>query len=218
MRYITIHDTGNTAKGAGAKNHASYIKGISAAAIPVSWHYSVDDKEIYQHLPEDETAYHAGDGTGSGNTASIGIEICINRDGDIMMATVNAAALAADIAARRYIPIENIVQHNYWSKKNCPQMLRSGIPFKWNEFIERVIVRMRDIEGVEDDTLTEYIIGGLILKGYIRTPEYWHEVLTKDEYGQGIRSGHVQVKKEYLQILLKRVVDSGGKFEGTFTS
>lgn len=62
--FVTVHNTGNSSKGAGAKNHASYIKSDGAAAIPVSWHYTVDDKEIYKHLPEEESAYHAGDGQG----------------------------------------------------------------------------------------------------------------------------------------------------------
>jgi hypothetical protein len=40
INYITIHNTGNTSKGAGAKNHASYVKGTAAENRPVSWHYS----------------------------------------------------------------------------------------------------------------------------------------------------------------------------------
>ncbi|MUU13049.1 MAG: hypothetical protein EP146_18145 [Oscillibacter sp.] len=39
--------------------------GSSAQAAPVSWHYTVDDHSIYQHLPDCERAYHAGD-SGSG--------------------------------------------------------------------------------------------------------------------------------------------------------
>ena len=49
----------------------------------MSWHYTVDDHAIVQHLPDYETAYHAGDGKdGPGNTTSIGIEICVNAGGD----------------------------------------------------------------------------------------------------------------------------------------
>ena len=74
MRYVTIHETGNANRGAGARNHAGYLKN-DAANIPVSWHYTVDDRETYQHLPETEDAFHAGDGAGAGNRQSIGIEI-----------------------------------------------------------------------------------------------------------------------------------------------
>ena len=65
MKYITIHNTGNTSKGAGAKNHAAYIKSDAATNDQKSWHYTVDDKEVYQHIPDNEVVYHCGDG-GSG--------------------------------------------------------------------------------------------------------------------------------------------------------
>ena len=79
--YITIHETGNFAKGADAAAHAAYLRGSSAQAAPVSWHYTVDDHGIYQHLPDGERAYHAGDGgSGPGNATSIGIEICVPQE------------------------------------------------------------------------------------------------------------------------------------------
>jgi N-acetylmuramoyl-L-alanine amidase len=125
MKFITIHNTGNTSVGAGARNHASYIKGNTAANLPVSWHYTVDDKEIIQHLPDNEIAWHCGDGgNGTGNTQSIGIEICMNSDGDLQKATDNAVWL--------------VVQHNRWSGKLCPQLLRNGKPYSWDVFINKV--------------------------------------------------------------------------------
>ena len=46
-KYITIHDTGNASKGAGAKNHAIYAgRGVNE----VGYHFVVDDKNIYQEL------------------------------------------------------------------------------------------------------------------------------------------------------------------------
>ena len=49
----------------------------------MSWHYTVDDHAIVQHLPDYETAYHAGDGKdGPGNATSIAVEICVNAGGD----------------------------------------------------------------------------------------------------------------------------------------
>lgn len=137
--FITIHNTGNTSKGANAKSHASYIKGESATNLPASWHYTVDDKEIYQHLPDTETAYHAGDGSGKGNRQSIGIEICMNSDGDLMKATKNAVELVASLMVKHSIPIENVVQHHNWSGKNCPQMLRDGKPYSWATFLNDVL-------------------------------------------------------------------------------
>ena len=138
MRFITVHNTGNANAGANAKAHAIYIKSDAAANEPVSWHYTVDDKEIYQHLPDNEDAFHAGDGAGNGNRQSIGIEICMNCDGDLRKATDNAAELTAMLCARYKIPAENIVQHNRWSGKNCPQTMRGGKPYGWSDFLAKV--------------------------------------------------------------------------------
>lgn len=60
--YITVHNTANTAVGANAKSHASYVKNPDT---PTSWHFTVDDTEIYQHLPLNENGWHAGDGNGT---------------------------------------------------------------------------------------------------------------------------------------------------------
>ena len=138
MRLITIHNTGNASKGAGAKSHAGYLKGDIAASLPVSWHYTVDCREIYQHLPDSEDAYHAGDGSGNGNRQSIGIEISMNSDGDLLAATDKAAELTAFLCRKHGISLENVVQHNRWNSKNCPQMLRSGRPYSWDAFIGKV--------------------------------------------------------------------------------
>nr|AXS01378.1 mannosyl-glycoprotein [uncultured bacterium] len=140
-QYVTIHNTGNASKGAGAKSHAAYVKGDAAANLPVSWHYTVDEKDIYQHLPDSEDAFHAGDGAGDGNRKSIGIEICMNSDGDLLKATDKAAELTAFLCGKYNIPVENVVQHQKWSGKNCPQLIRNGKPYNWNAFfVEGAVV------------------------------------------------------------------------------
>ncbi len=139
MEYITVHDTGNVNTGAGALNHAKYLKGDSAANAKVSYHYTVDDTRVVQHLPDNETAYHAGDGpNGPGNATSIGVEICINSDGNLTAATDRAARLVAVKCKEHNIPIENVVQHNHWNGKDCPKLIRSGKPYSWDTFILKV--------------------------------------------------------------------------------
>ena len=123
--YITIHETGNFAKGADAAAHAAYLRGSSAQAAPVSWHYTVDDHSIYQHLPDGERAYHAGDGgSGPGNATSIGIEICVDASGNFEQAKANAAALVRLLMAKHGIPLDRVVQHNHWNGRTAPR--RSG--------------------------------------------------------------------------------------------
>ena len=137
-KFITVHNTGNANSGSNARAHANYIKSDTAANLPVSWHYTVDDTGAYQHLPDSEDAFHAGDGSGNGNRHSIGIEICMNSDGDLLKATDNAARLTAILCEKYNIALTNIVQHNNWSGKNCPQLLRAGRPYSWAAFINKV--------------------------------------------------------------------------------
>lgn len=59
IKYIVIHETDNFENGVGAANHATFLKNNNKS--PTSWHYTVDDKEIYHHIPDDERANHAGD-------------------------------------------------------------------------------------------------------------------------------------------------------------
>lgn len=132
--HITIHETDNPGKGADAEAHAKLqYNGNSRTA---SWHFSVDDKEIYQSIPTNEEAFHAGDGrNGPGNKTSIAIEICVNSDGDFTKAKENAAWLVNYLMEKHDIPLSNVVQHNKWSGKNCPRNIRAQ---GWDKFISLV--------------------------------------------------------------------------------
>lgn len=133
--YITIHETGNTDAGADAEAHGKYLAGSAGEASLTSWHYTVDDHAIVQHLPDNETAYHAGDGAGGpGNATSIGIEICVNQDGDFEAARANAAALVRLLMAEHSIPLGNIKQHHDWNGKNCPAAIRAASG-AWEAFL-----------------------------------------------------------------------------------
>ena len=133
--YITIHDTGNTSRGANALNHAKYIDSGSS----VTWHYTVDDSHVVQHFQDSVQCWHAGDGKGKGNTESIGIEICINSDGNFSKAIDNAVDLVVHLMKKHSIPINKVVQHNYWSGKNCPNSLRNNkYGITWGQFLAKI--------------------------------------------------------------------------------
>ncbi|MGX4282011.1 N-acetylmuramoyl-L-alanine amidase [Bacillus sp. JK106] len=126
--YITVHNTANTAKGANAAMHARYEKNPET---PTSWHFTVDEKEIYQHLPLNENGWHAGDGNrGNGNRKSIGIEICENSDGDFEKAVANAQWLIKKLMKEQGISLANVVPHQHWSGKYCPRKLLD----RWDSF------------------------------------------------------------------------------------
>ena len=140
ITHITIHETGNTNKGANAKAHANYLNSTQAEQAPVSWHFTVDDKDIVQHLPENESGYHAGDGgQGHGNRHTIGIEICVNQDGNFNKAMKNAAELCAYLMSIYDININNVLQHYDWSGKNCPENMRANDNKLWKAFIAKII-------------------------------------------------------------------------------
>lgn len=134
-KYITIHDTGNASKGAGAKNHAIYAgRGVNE----VGYHFVVDDKNIYQLLPLTENAWHAGDGgNGTGNRQSIAIEICENPESNRTTAEKNAQQLTAYLMKKYGIPASNIKQHHDWNGKNCPHIIRAR-KNGWNDFIAAI--------------------------------------------------------------------------------
>ena len=62
VEFIVCHDTANN--NAGALGHAGYVTGTAAGST--SWHYSCGSDGIYHHIPDDEVAHHAGDGTAKG--------------------------------------------------------------------------------------------------------------------------------------------------------
>lgn len=134
-KYITIHETANTSKGADATTHGR----LQQNGFSASWHYTVDDKQAVQSFPHTAQCWHAGDGRGNGNLNSIGIEICVNSDGDFKKAVKNAAKLVKKIMSDEGISISNVVQHNHWSGKNCPTNLRNGSKgVNWDDFINMV--------------------------------------------------------------------------------
>ncbi|WP_017728475.1 peptidoglycan recognition protein family protein [Halalkalibacterium ligniniphilum] len=130
--HITIHETANRSRGADAATHARYVKGADAQNRSVSWHYTVDDKQIIQHLPNHEMGWHAGT---NGNRQSIGIELCVNSDGDFEKTKANAQWLIRKLMSNLNIPVERVVTHKHWTGKNCPATL---LP-QFNNFKQGVI-------------------------------------------------------------------------------
>ena len=131
--YITIHQTGNPRPTADAHAHARWM----AREAPYSWHATIDDREVWQSLVWDEQGWHAGDGAGGpGNTTSIGLEICMHEGIDAPAADLNAAWLAAQLRLDGH-GYDGVVQHNYWSGKDCPALIRAE-PGRWERFLEQV--------------------------------------------------------------------------------
>lgn len=128
---ITIHETANTSEGADAEAHSDYL---STTSDEVSWHYTVDDHQIYQHLPDNEEAWHSGDR--EGNHSSIGIELCVNADGNFDQTMENAAKLTAFLLKEYDLTIDDVKQHYDFNVKDCPLIIRQE--GRWDEFLGMV--------------------------------------------------------------------------------
>lgn len=61
--FVVVHDTANNNKDAGGAAHARYVENGGGGT---SFQYTVGNDGIYHLIPNDEVAYHAGDGTGQG--------------------------------------------------------------------------------------------------------------------------------------------------------
>ena len=135
--FITIHNTGNI--GAPAKNNHNYMKNCNKnGERTASWHFTVDDKEIYQAAPANMRCYHAG--TSRGNNTSIGIEICMFNDKERQRkAYLNAIELVKILLKHYNLSVDKVRQHNAWTGKDCPAWLRSGkFGYTWTWFTKQI--------------------------------------------------------------------------------
>lgn len=143
IKYIVIHETGNSSPGADARAHSAYL--MDGGDGTTSWHYTVDDTQIYHHVPDNEVAWHAGDKTreDGGNLNGIGVELCINQDGNFEQTFQNGARLTAYLLKEYQLPLKNVKQHNDFNGKNCPQTIREND--RWQEFLDAVKAYLEEV-------------------------------------------------------------------------
>ena len=228
-KYITVHDTGDFSFNAGQWSNHVYNAKIGNTPYTVSFQYIVGNDGYYHNIPDDETAYHAGDGhtttslfkeyeTGvkgdkkkphisistdgyyvieggktkvkaptdnygniltekyfndmgiyttikngmyyiggtwysetynkignyGGNFNSIGIESCVNKGSDIYLTWQRAAKLVAYLMDKYNFSMDQIVQHHYFSGKDCPQTMRTE--GYWDHFLSLVEVEYQMLQ------------------------------------------------------------------------
>jgi len=219
--YICVHDTGDFSFGAEQWSNAVYNARIGSRPYEASFQYVIGNDGYYHNIPDDETAYHAGDGAQpaswfeeyptnlygtkehphvsispdgfytfdgqktnitaptntegkilteeyindlgiftsikegqyfigktwysktydkiankGGNTHSIGIESCVNKGTDIYLTIQRLAKLVAKLLDQYKLGFDRIVQHHYFSGKDCPQTMRTE--GYWEHFLELV--------------------------------------------------------------------------------
>ena len=125
VQFIVVHDTANPRAGANAQAHL----GTSTVLIAASAHYFVDDEQILQLVEDTQAAWHCGDGRGQygiTNQNSLGVEICINGDGDYDQAVAHTVELVRHLMDKHKVPIEGVVRHYDASRKICPATMQGN--------------------------------------------------------------------------------------------
>jgi|SRR5690554_6785733 len=131
IKYIVIHDTANNRAGANGYNHYRYF---NVAGRNASCHYMVDSSGIIQLVEDFYSSWHCGDGRGRfgiKNSNSIGIEMCINSDGDWTKTKENTLVLVRYLLDKYTLNKEAVVRHFDASLKLCP---RSMLEMGWREW------------------------------------------------------------------------------------
>lgn len=140
--WIVVHESGMPKE----KNNAELLAQIQVrnakqGGREASWNYQVDEGKIYQSFDDSIVCWHASDGTrveGGGNNNGIGIEMCINSDGNYEGAMRLDAKLIAQLMYKYNLTLDNVKRHFDFApdKKQCPYyMIETN---RWTEFLELV--------------------------------------------------------------------------------
>lgn len=143
IKFIVVHDTGNTSKGANASNHRQYLTHAKRSG---SAHYYVDDKQIIQPIGDSRVAWSVGDTWGYknrtrkdvNNTNSISVELCVNSDGDYSQAYKNTVELVKQLMTNFNISHDRVVRHFDVTGKTCPKSMSQNNWGLWWQFKEDI--------------------------------------------------------------------------------
>nr|DAH03930.1 MAG TPA: N-acetylmuramoyl-L-alanine amidase [Caudoviricetes sp.] len=141
IKFIVIHDTANTGKGADAMAHYRYLQHTTRAG---SAHYYVDDKEIVQTIDDSVVAWAVGDKWARKNATrddvtnynSISVELCINQGIDKDKAYDNLLWLTRYLMQKYHA---EVVRHFDATGKPCPKSWQSNNWSQWWRFKKELI-------------------------------------------------------------------------------
>jgi N-acetylmuramoyl-L-alanine amidase len=148
VKKLVLHWTANP--GASAANHKKYFgetlvatnmrkvkDGDNEKLTYASAHIFVDQKEAINIVPLNEMAYHANDVqkringvayrgvpeiSPNANKYSIGVEMCVEKDGTISQVVIDKTAqIFAELCRMNKLTEKDIVRHYDVTHKNCPK-------------------------------------------------------------------------------------------------
>ena len=206
MTEIAVHQTGNESAGADAVMHGR----LQANGNPrvAGWPFTVDDKVAIQSFNENLRLFNTGSTRGHNN--AIGIEICVNKDGNYKKALQNAAELIRHLMKKHNIPITKVHQHNHYSGKNCPSQLRAGKDgITWSKFIDMIKGVHVDVKPAQSAKPTATTSAKLI-----KNENAYFLVTTPDgikvRNKPSVSATHTGTLKKGDSINYKRVFEGGG--------
>lgn len=130
--FIVVHNTANDAP---AANEIAYMIRNNNT---VSFHFAVDDKEIWQGIPLNRNSWNAGDGSnGKGNRKGISIEICYSKSGGERFDKAEnlAAEFIAHLLNERGWGIDKVTKHQDYCGKYCPHRT---LDYGWERFLKMI--------------------------------------------------------------------------------
>ena len=171
INYLVIHYTGN--KGDTANNNAVYF---AREDVSKSAHYFVDENEVWQSVPDTDTAWHCASKNPKHkycvNSNSLGIEICmLDKDGNIRLKSIaNAIKLTKMLMQKYNINIDNVIRHYDVTGKDCPRPMVENEDL-WTSFKQSLLQEenqmqiykwLKDMPDWSQDTFTRMFKVGVI--------------------------------------------------------
>jgi len=200
----------NTANDASAENEIAYM---IRNDNEVSFHYAIDDKEIWQGVPENRNTWNAGDGEhGNGNRCGIAIEICYSLSGGdkFIAAEKNAAKFIANGLKEKGWGIERVKKHQDFSGKYCPHRT---LDMGWQRFLDMVKAEMGEVEQYKP-TVREWQTAA-VADGFT-FPVYGIDGIWGDECASVATNAIVRKRSYYTNKNLTRIVQrvTGAEVDG----
>ena len=140
--YIVVHETDNYNRGANARTHAHAQYNGDFADMSV--HYYSGSDGVYQAAEHTCKCWHVGrkyvsspNNPDCTNNNSIGVEICVNSDGNYTIARQNAIELVKYLIATTGIPVSRVIRHYDAKGKYCPRKMMDN-PSLWQDFKNQI--------------------------------------------------------------------------------
>ena len=210
ISWLVVHDTGNPSKGADAEAHRRFFSSKRKSSA----HYFVDYKQIIQIVGDSQASWHCGDNQGKGralngckNVNSIGIELCINQDGDYDKAYKNLVELVKNLMVKFKIDLDHVCRHYDVSRKRCPgTFFDRGL---WTKFKEDI---GKPIEWEMDLSKDSEFGGAKMTKDYTG---HWAEDSIKRVMDKGLMIGDGQgnfrpddkITRAEVAVIIDKLVD-----------